>query len=59
MEITYLQYADDTLVFCGPTVEQMLILRVIFNIFEIVSGLHINWEKSFIYPVNTVSNVEN
>lgn len=58
IEITHLQYADDTLVFCGATGEQMLILRVIFNIFDAVSGLHINWGKSFIYPVNTVPNIE-
>ncbi|WMV49343.1 hypothetical protein MTR67_042728 [Solanum verrucosum] len=58
IEITHLQYADDTLVFCGATGEKMLILRVIFNIFEAVSGLHINWGKSFIYPVNTVPNIE-
>lgn len=56
LEITRLQYADDTLIFCGATEEQMLILRVIFNVFEAVSGLHINW--SFIYPVNTVSNIK-
>ncbi|KAG5608831.1 hypothetical protein H5410_020112 [Solanum commersonii] len=36
----------------------MLILRVIFNIFKAVSGLHINWGKSYIYPVNTVPNIE-
>ncbi|WMV14448.1 hypothetical protein MTR67_007833 [Solanum verrucosum] len=58
LEITHLQYADDTLVFCDAVEEQMLILRVIFNIFEAVSGLHINWSKSFIYPVNTVINIE-
>uniref|UniRef100_M1A801 Reverse transcriptase zinc-binding domain-containing protein n=1 Tax=Solanum tuberosum TaxID=4113 RepID=M1A801_SOLTU len=35
----------------------MLILRVIFNIFDAVSGLHINWGKSFIYPINTVEDL--
>ncbi|WMV25045.1 hypothetical protein MTR67_018430 [Solanum verrucosum] len=38
LEITHLQYADDTLVFCGAVKEHMLILRVILNIFEAVSG---------------------
>ena len=33
-------------------------MRVIFNIFEAVSGLHINCSKSFIYPVNIVINIE-
>ena len=36
---------------------QMLILRVII-IFEAVSGLHINWGKSSIYPINEVAEVE-
>lgn len=41
-EVTHLQYADDTLVFCETNEEQVLILRVIFIIFEAASGLHIN-----------------
>ena len=55
MEVTHLQYADDTLEVCGAETKQILILRVIF---EAVSGLHINWEKSFIYPINSVLNTE-
>ena len=43
LEVTHLQYADDTLVFCGAEKKQILILRVIFVIFEALSGLHINW----------------
>ena len=50
LEITHLQYADDTLVFCGAVRKQMLILRVILNILEAVL-------TSFIYPVNTVPNI--
>ncbi|XP_049345810.1 uncharacterized mitochondrial protein AtMg01250-like [Solanum verrucosum] len=52
LEINHLQYADDTLIFCEAVREQMLILRVIFIFFEAVSGFHINWGKSFIYPIN-------
>lgn len=32
-------------------------LRAIFTIFEAVSGLHINWGKSFIYPINEVGEL--
>ncbi|XP_055823306.1 uncharacterized protein LOC129891851 [Solanum dulcamara] len=53
LEITHLQYADDTVV-----AKQILILRVIFVIFEVVSDLHINWGKSFIYPINSVLNID-
>lgn len=44
--------------FCEAMTGQMLILRVIFIIFEAVSELHINCGKSFIYPVNEVAQVE-
>lgn len=36
-----------------------MILRVIFIIFEAVYGLHINWGKSFIYPINDVPQLDN
>ncbi|WMV57474.1 hypothetical protein MTR67_050859 [Solanum verrucosum] len=55
--ISHLQYADDTLVFCDAEKEQLKHLRVIFILFEAVSGLHINWGKSFIYPVNEVPEI--
>ncbi|XP_060216840.1 uncharacterized protein LOC132644271 [Lycium barbarum] len=58
LEVTHLQYADDTLVFCEAVEEQILVMRVIFIIFEAVSGLHINWGKSFIYPINEVTDLE-
>lgn len=44
--ITHLQ-SDDTLVFCEAVENQILILRVIFILFEAVSGLHINWEGPY------------
>lgn len=58
LEITHLQYADDTLVFCEAVRNHFLILRTIFIIFEAVSGLHINWGKSYIYPINEVVQIE-
>ena len=58
IEVTHLQYADDTLVFCETKEEQVLVLRVIFIIFKGVSGLHINRGKSFIYPINTISEID-
>ncbi|WMV19159.1 hypothetical protein MTR67_012544 [Solanum verrucosum] len=54
LSISHLQYVDDTLVFCGAEEDQLKHLRIIFILFEIVSGLHINWSKSFVYPVNEV-----
>ena len=57
LEITYLQYADDTLIFCDANGEQLKHLRVILVLFEGISGLHINWRKSCLYPINEVSDM--
>ncbi|WMV22162.1 hypothetical protein MTR67_015547 [Solanum verrucosum] len=57
LEVTHLQYVDDTLIFCGAEEEQLKYLRVILVLFEGVSGLHINWRKSFMYPINEVNNM--
>ncbi|XP_059291348.1 uncharacterized protein LOC132044830 [Lycium ferocissimum] len=52
MEITHLLYADDAIILCDADADQMKILRIILAIFEGVSGLHINWRKSLMFPVN-------
>ncbi|KAM3238837.1 hypothetical protein P3L10_013870 [Capsicum annuum] len=59
LEITHLQCADDTLIFYEAVEENILILRTIFIIFEAVFGLHINWSKIFIYPINDVLELDN
>lgn len=46
------------IVFCEAVTEQMLILRMIFIISEAVSRLHINFGKSFIYPINEVAEMD-
>jgi len=58
MEITHLLYADDSLVFCEAEVMQIRHLRAILTIFEGISGLHVNWHKSCLYPVNQVTNMQ-
>ncbi|KAG5585379.1 hypothetical protein H5410_045813 [Solanum commersonii] len=57
LEVTHLQYADDTLIFCDAEEEQLKYLRVILYLFEGISGLHINWRKSMMYPINEVNNM--
>ncbi|WMV12148.1 hypothetical protein MTR67_005533 [Solanum verrucosum] len=58
LEVTHLQYADDTLIFCGAEVDQLKYLRVILVLFEGVSGLHINWIKSSMYTINEVNSID-
>ncbi|WMV33279.1 hypothetical protein MTR67_026664 [Solanum verrucosum] len=59
LKITHLQYVDDTLIFCDAEEDHLKILRLILVLFEGMSGLHVNWRKSFLYPVNEVPNMEN
>lgn len=42
LEVTHLQYVDDTLIFCEAEEEQLRYLRVIIVLFDGISGLHIN-----------------
>lgn len=57
IEVTHSQYTDDTLIFCDADERQLLILRSILVLFEGVSGLHINWRESQLYPINEVYNI--
>ncbi|XP_075083429.1 uncharacterized protein LOC142167168 [Nicotiana tabacum] len=56
--ISHLLYADDTLIFCEADRVQIMYLNLTLQLFEALSGLHINKQKSIIYPVNRVSNIE-
>ncbi|KAG5631901.1 hypothetical protein H5410_003618, partial [Solanum commersonii] len=57
MEISHLLYANDSPIFCEADVVQIKHLRVILTIFEALSDLHVNWQKSFPYLVNDVPNL--
>jgi len=56
--VSHLLYADDTLIFCGAERSQVMQLNLTLFIFEAISGLHMNMQKSTIYPVNEVLNLE-
>jgi hypothetical protein len=57
MFVSHLLFADDTLIFCEPNVEQFRDLRCLFLCFEAVSGLKINLSKSEIVPIGDVGDV--
>lgn len=58
LEITHLQYAEDTLIICDAKEEQLRYFRIILILFEGISELHINWKKSHLFPINVVPEME-
>ena len=58
LQISYLLFVDDTLVFCKDSEDHLSSLCWILLWFEVFSGLRINLEKSVIMPVGPVENVD-
>ena len=57
VHISHLLFADDTLVFCGASRDQVQAIGNLLVCFELVSGLKVNLAKSVIVPVGDVSNI--
>ena len=55
VQVTYLLFANDTLVFYKDSREQLVYLNWILMWFEALSGLKINISKSVLLPVGSVS----
>uniref|UniRef100_A0A7C9AA13 Reverse transcriptase domain-containing protein n=1 Tax=Opuntia streptacantha TaxID=393608 RepID=A0A7C9AA13_OPUST len=55
--ISHLLFADDTLFFCKPNENNLGYLKCILLIFEAMSGLRVNLNKSVIIPIGEVPNV--
>ncbi|XP_028114475.1 uncharacterized protein LOC114312452 [Camellia sinensis] len=47
--ISHLQFADDTIIFCKGAKEEVLNIKRVLRCFEVMSGLKINFHKSFVY----------
>ena len=58
MMVSYILFADDTLIFCDTNPSQIANLMAILARFEEVSGLHINLGKSELVPVGGVHNLD-
>ena len=51
-------FADDTLVFCQASQDNLTYLSWLLMWFEAMSGLRINLEKSELIPVGRVENID-
>ena len=56
--ISHFLFADDTLILCGSTPEQIGYLRCILLCFEAVSGSRVNFSKSEMVPIGAVPNID-
>ncbi|XP_016206261.1 uncharacterized protein LOC107646598 [Arachis ipaensis] len=52
VELSHLQFADDTILFCPPEEETVKNYRRILRCFELMPGLSINFDKSSLIPIN-------
>ncbi|OMO91306.1 reverse transcriptase [Corchorus capsularis] len=51
LSISHLQYADDTVIFCEPCIEQIRNVKNVLICFQLVSGLKVNFNKSRLYGI--------
>lgn len=52
VEISLIQYADDTLFVVEGSLENAVVLKRVLKLFEMVSGLKVNFEKSSVFGLN-------
>nr|XP_025651867.1 uncharacterized protein LOC112747845 [Arachis hypogaea] len=52
IELSHLQFADDTILFCPPEEETIKNYKRILRCFELMSRLSINFDKSSLIPIN-------
>ncbi|XP_016195831.1 uncharacterized protein LOC107636871 [Arachis ipaensis] len=52
IELSHLQFADDTILFCPPEEETICNYKRLLRYFEMISGLSINFDKSSLIPIN-------
>ena len=57
VRISHLLFADDTILFCDASREQLLSIRLALSCFQAFTGLKVNVGKSEIVPVGEVNNL--
>ena len=58
VRISHLLFADDTILFCDASREQLLSIRLVLSCFQAFTGLKVNVGKSEIVPVGEVNNID-
>ena len=57
IHISHILFADDTILFCDASREQLLYVWMVLIFFEAITGLKINVGKSEIVPVGDVGDL--
>ena len=58
IQVSHLLFADDTILFCDASREQILSIRLVLTCFQAFTGLKVNVEKSEIVPIGKVRNIQ-
>ena len=58
IRVSYLLFADDTILFCDVSREQILSIRLVLSCFQAFTGLKVNVGKSEIVPIGEVRNIQ-
>ena len=58
VHISHMLFADDTILFCDVSREQLLSIRLVLSCFQVFMGLKVNVGKSEIVPIGEVNNLD-
>ena len=58
IRVSHLLFADDTILFCDTSREQILSIRLVLTCFQAFTGLKVNAGKSEIVPIGEVCNIQ-
>ena len=58
MRIFHLLFADNTILFCNASREQLLSIRLALSCFQVFTSLKVNVGKSEIIPIREVNNLD-